>query len=100
MSVMIIMKMQGDTAVFSQALKDRASEFARIADRARTMGAIHHQFGVGDGYIMVVDEWQTADDFQKFFTDPGLQDFVASIGGSPSPPEITVCQAVDSVDRF
>ncbi len=100
MSVMIMMKMQGDTDMFSQALKDRASEFVRIADRARTMGAIHHQFGIGDGYVMVVDEWQTADDFQKFFTDPGLQEFVASVGGAATTPEITVCTAVDSADRF
>lgn len=100
MSVMIIMKMQGDTAVFSQALKDRGSEFARIADRAKTMGAIHHQFGIGDGYVMIVDEWESADDFQKFFSDPGLQQFVASVGASASPPEITVCTAVDSADRF
>ncbi len=101
MSAMIIMKMQGDTAKFSQALKDRASEFTRIADRARTMGAIHHQFGIGDGYVMVIDEWETADDFQKFFSDPGLQEFVASVGGSTAiPPEVTVCAAVDSADRF
>ena len=45
MSVLIVTKIQGDTAKFSQALKDRASEFTQIADRARSVGAIHHQFG-------------------------------------------------------
>jgi hypothetical protein len=100
MSVLIITKVQGDTAKFSQALTDRADEFAQIADRARSVGAIHHQFGIGDGYVMIVDEWETADDFQKFFTDPDLQAFVGSVGGAAGPPEVTVCTATQSADRF
>jgi hypothetical protein len=100
MSVLIITKVQGDTAKFSQALTDRASEFTQIADRARSVGAIHHQFGVGDGYVMIVDEWETADDFQKFFTDPDLQAFVASVGGAAGPPEVTVSTAMQTPDRF
>jgi len=100
MSVLIATKIQGDTARFSQALTDRASEFAQIAGRARSAGAIHHQFGIGDGYVMVVDEWQSAGDFQKFFTDPSLQAFIASVGGAQGQPEVTVCAAVDSADRF
>jgi hypothetical protein len=100
MSVLIVMKVQGDPARFTQALTDRADEFAQISDRARSVGAIHHQFGMGDGYVMVVDEWETADDFQKFFSDPDLQAFIGSVGGSAAPPEITVCTALDSADRF
>jgi hypothetical protein len=100
MSVLIITKMQGDTARFSQALRERESEFVQIADRARSVGAIHHQFGIGDGYVLIVDEWETADDFQKFFTDPDLQAFVASVGGAEGPPEVTVCTAMHTADRF
>jgi hypothetical protein len=100
MSVLIVTKIQGDTARFSQALKDRASEFTQIADRAKTAGAIHHQFGVGDGYVMVVDEWETADAFQKFFSDPDLQAFITSVGGMAGPPEMTVGTAMQSGDHF
>ena len=100
MSVLIVTKIRGDTARFSQALKDRASEFAQIADRAKTVGAIHHQFGVGDGYVMVVDEWETADPFQKFFSDPDLQAFITSVGGLAGPPEMTVGTAMQSADQF
>ncbi len=49
---------------------------------------------------MIVDEWESADDFQKFFTDPDLQAFIASVGGAAGPPEVTVCTAIDSADRF
>jgi quinol monooxygenase YgiN len=100
MSVLIVTKMQGDTARFSQALRERESEFVQIAGRARSAGAIHHQFGIGDGYVLIMDEWETADDFEKFFTDPDLQAFVASVGGAAGPPEVTVCTATHSADQF
>ena len=40
MSVLIVGKFQGDTAKFRQALTDRGGEFAKIADRSRSVGAI------------------------------------------------------------
>jgi hypothetical protein len=51
MSVLVIGKFKGDTVKFRQALADRADEFAKIADGAKTVGALHHRFGVGDGYV-------------------------------------------------
>jgi hypothetical protein len=61
---------------------------------------IHHRFGIGDGVIVVVDEWKSVDHFQKFFGDPDLQAFIGSVGGAPAPPEIIVCEAVASPDQF
>jgi hypothetical protein len=66
MSVLVIAKFQGDTAKFRQALTDRADEFAKIADRARTQaGGIHHRFGVGNGFVVVVDEWESVRTFPE-----------------------------------
>ena len=73
MSVLVIAKFQGDTAKFRQALTDRADEFAKIADRARAAGGVHHRFGVGDGFVVIVDEWESAGHFQQFFSDPELR---------------------------
>jgi hypothetical protein len=100
MSVLITGKFEGDTGKFRQALVDRADEFTKITDRARTVGAIHHRFGIGDGFVMIVDEWESADDFQRFFADPELQAFIGSVGAAPAPPEITVTEAVASSDQF
>jgi len=100
MSVLVIGKFQGDTAKFGQALTDRAGEFAKISDMARAAGGIHHRFGVGDGFVVMVDEWETAGQFQQFFSDPDLQAFIGSIGAAPVPPEITVTEAVDSPDQY
>ena len=93
-------KFQGDTAKFRQALVDRAGEFEKIADMARAEGAIHHRFGVGDGFVMIVDEWASAEHFQRFFANPDLQAFIGSVGADPAPPEITVTAAISSPDQF
>lgn len=100
MSVLIIGKFQGDTAKFRQALTDRADEFAKIADSARAQGGIHHRFGVGDGFVVIVDEWATVEHFQQFFANPDLQEFIGSIGAAPAPPEITIVDAIASPDQY
>ena len=100
MSVLVVGKFRGDTAAFRQALADRAGEFAKISDMARAAGGIHHRFGVGDGFVVMVDEWETAGQFQQFFSDPDLQAFIGSIGAAPVPPEITVTEAVASPDQY
>lgn len=100
MSVLIVGKFTGDTAKFQQALSDRGSEFAEIGDRARSAGAIHHRFGIGDGFVMIIDEWESVEHFQKFFSDPNLQAFIGSAGADPGPPELIVSEAISSPDQF
>lgn len=100
MSVLIIAKFRGDTAKFRQAVAGRADEFAKVADTARAHGGIHHRFGIGDGVVVVVDEWETAEHFQQFFSDPGLQEFIGSVGADPAPPDITVVEAIASPDQY
>ena len=100
MSVLITLKVQGDTEKFRAALTERGDEFAAIAERAKTVGAIHHRFGIGEGFVQVVDEWETAEQFETFFSDPELQAFIGSVGGSGGPPEMSVSEAVSSPDQF
>jgi quinol monooxygenase YgiN len=100
MSVLVIGKFKGDTAKFRQALVDRADEFAKIADGAKTVGALHHRFGVGEGYVVIVDEWESVEDFQKFMANPDLQAFISSVGADPEPPEVIVAEAITSPDQF
>jgi quinol monooxygenase YgiN len=100
MSVIVIGKFQGDTATFRQALTDRVGEFEKLAARARAAGGIHHRFGVGDGYVVVVDEWESVEHFQQFFGNPELQAFIGSIGAAPVPPEMIISEAVASPDQY
>lgn len=100
MSVLVVGKFEGDTAKFHQALQERADEFAAFSERARSAGCIHHRFGIGDGHVVVIDEWGSAEQFQSFFGDPSLQEFIASTGAALSPPELTFTEAMSTPDEF
>ena len=101
MSVVITLKFQGDVAKFRQALTDHGEQFAQMAEEAKASGGgIHHRFAVGDGFVLVVDEWETVEHFQRFFANPNLQALVAMSGAAPEPPEITIAEAISSPDAY
>jgi hypothetical protein len=100
MSVLVIAKFAGDTAKFRQSVVDRAGEFEKIAGESKAAGAIHHRFGVGDGFVLVMDEWASVEQFQEFFSNPELHAFIGSIGADPAPPEMIISEAVSSADQF
>ncbi|MEZ2388087.1 hypothetical protein AB6813_00825 [bacterium RCC_150] len=101
MSVIITTKISGDTDAFAKSLEDRADEYRKLGERGKAAGAIHHQFAIGDGFVLVIDEWESAAAFQKFFSDPEIQAFIGSAGGDPNvAPEITVGECVDSADKY
>jgi quinol monooxygenase YgiN len=101
MSVLVIVKVKGDTAAFRRSLDEKTDEYNGVRERAQAAGAVHHRFGIGDGYVVAVDEWETPDQFEAFFTEPKMQEFIGSIGADTSqPPEITVTEAVESPDQF
>ena len=100
MSMLIIGKFQGDTGKFRQSLADRAAEFEKYGAAGRAAGAIHHRFGVGDGFVVVIDEWESVEQFERFFGAPELQAFIGEIGADPGPPEMIIAEAVPSPDEF
>jgi hypothetical protein len=101
MSVLVTLQIQADTEKFTDSMVSRASDFTRIAEMARAAGAVHHRFGIGDGFVMVTDEWRTEEDFERFFAQPELQAFIGEGGGDTSfKPDIVVAEAIDSPDMF
>lgn len=100
MSVVITLKFPGDVAKFRQALSEHGDQFAKMAEEAKASGGgIHHRFAVGDGFVLVVDEWQSAGHFQKFYAHPDLQTLIA-MSGATGAPEITVAEAISSPDEY
>jgi hypothetical protein len=67
MSVLVTMRMRGDTDQFRRFIGSEEERLRQIADDARASGWIHHRFGVGDGFVLVVDEWESAEAFKTFF---------------------------------
>jgi hypothetical protein len=100
MSVLISFKVPGDVAVFEAALSTRADEFDAISARSKQQGAIHHRFGIGQDFVFVIDEWESAEQFEAFFGDPALQAFIGEIGASGPPEMMTVSEAISSSSDF
>jgi hypothetical protein len=99
MTVLVVGKFSGDTESFRRALRERADEFRKFGERARTSGAIHHRFGVGQGFVVAIDEWESVEQLQAFMANLELQAFIVQTGGT-GPPELTVTEAVDWPDQF
>jgi hypothetical protein len=100
MSVLVIAKLYGDTVQFRQAFAERGDEFEKISASSRAAGAISHRFGIGDGFALVQDEWDSVEHFHAFFSDPSLQAFIGSVGGAPMPPEVILAEAVTAPGQF
>jgi hypothetical protein len=99
MSVLVIGQFPGDTAVFKKVLTDRADELVGVSEQARAAGAIHHTFAADDGIVVLVDEWESPQQFEQFFARPDIQALVGEMGAS-GPPEITIVEVVASASNF
>ncbi|HEY1617860.1 MAG TPA: hypothetical protein VGG25_09600 [Streptosporangiaceae bacterium] len=91
---------QGDTSKFRQSFSEHKDLLDHFSQVARDSGAIHHQFGVGDGFLMVIDEWGSVEQYRKFISNPELQEFIGQLGAAPAPPLVTVAEAAHSSDQF
>ena len=100
MSVLVTMRVSGDTDKFRQLVANEPDRLRRIADDARSNGCLHHRFGVGDGYVVVIDEWESADAFQQFFSTNADIPEVMRDAGAQGEPEFDFTDAVESSDQF
>jgi quinol monooxygenase YgiN len=102
MSVLVIIKYQGDVDHFRATLTERADEYVQVGERAKAAGCLHHRYGVTDERSgFTVEEWESAEACQAFYADPEMQQFIASVGADPNTqPDITVGEAISSPDEF
>ena len=100
MSVLITTKFTGDVAKGRRTFEERAGELTKFADLARSAGCLHHRFGAGDGFMLAVDEWESAEQFRKFMENPDLQAFIASSGADMAAPEVTITEAIRTADQY
>ena len=100
MSVLVTGKVPGDAAKFREFIANQPDIMRRIADEARSKGCLHHQFGIGDGFVIVIDEWESAEAFDDFFRNNADIPTVMRDAGAQGEPEFTFAEAVETVDRF
>jgi hypothetical protein len=100
MTVLMTMRVEGDTEQFRAFLENGADRLRGIRDAAQAAGCLHHRFGVGDGFVLVVDEWESPGHFQRFFESNPELPGVMRDAGARSEPEISFSEAVRSPDEF
>jgi hypothetical protein len=85
-----------DVAKAIEGLHAHAALLEGLTESTKGSGLIHHRFVAGDGELMVIDEWETAQQFQTFFeTTPQIAEAMTEIGMS-GPPAISVYSSLDA----
>jgi hypothetical protein len=100
-SVYISLRVKGDPAKLEELAKgDWQDRILAIAERGKSMGAIHHRFAVGDGDIVVIDEWESREQFERFFeSTPDIAQFMQAVGAQ-SEPQISFYEPLEVGDEF
>ena len=89
MSVLVVMKVPGDTDTFEKFIAANSELVLELTDRSKAAGCVGHRFAVGDGYVLVVDEWGKPEQFEAFISSPDIQSVMAQMGATGE-PEITM----------
>jgi len=100
MSVLVTMRVKGDTEKFRRFTSENGDKLREIADDARSRGCLHHRFGVGEDFVLVVDEWESPDQFRQFFEGNPRIEEVMRAAGAQSEPEFSFTEAVETADQF
>jgi len=95
----VIVRLKVEPARMKKLFSDRAAELEAVRDEAQEAGALHHFFAAGNGEVIIVDEWDEAASFKRFFDNPTIAGFMAETGVQ-GPPEVAVYEVLDSPDRF
>jgi quinol monooxygenase YgiN len=99
MSVLVRVVVPGDTDQFRAWVASDADKLAEIGEQGRAAGCLHHRFAVGDGEVLIVDEWDNSESFQAFF---GSDEVAAAMraGGAQGPPDVKIYAAIETADQF
>jgi heme-degrading monooxygenase HmoA len=100
MSVYMSLRVKADPARLEQVARDNPDTLLAIAERAKGQGAIHHTFAAADGEVVVMDEWESEEAFQRFFeSDPEVPKLMEQAGASGA-PEISFYRPLRLGDDF
>jgi heme-degrading monooxygenase HmoA len=102
MSVMMGLRIDVDPERLEQALNSDPARLRAIAERAKQMGALHHRFlaNVDGSEALVVDEWESAEAFQRFFGEGDDIRAMMEEAGIRGEPEVKFWRGLDTPDQF
>jgi quinol monooxygenase YgiN len=89
---LIVMTVPGDTAQFEAFMAANRDRVVELSEKAKASGCLGHRFAVGDGQVVAVDEWESAEQFQAFISSPDIQAVMGEMGAQGE-PQITIANA-------
>jgi heme-degrading monooxygenase HmoA len=101
MPVMMGLRIDVDPDRFMEVVGQNGDLLTTVSERSRSKGALHHQFLAGDDHVMVIDEWDTAENFLAFFEESGEE--IGSLmqqSGITNQPQPVFWRPLDTPDRF
>ena len=101
MSYLMVMRVKGNPDDLRRVAGENGDKLQEISQRGKDAGAIHHAFFAGDGEALVVDEWDSPENFQKFFESeaPNIGPLMQA-AGAQGEPEIKFYEKIDTADAF
>lgn len=92
MSVLVVMTVPGDTAQFEAFMAANRDRVVELTEKAKASGCLKHRFAVGDGQVVVVDEWASGEQFGAFISLPEIQAVMGEMGAQGE-PQVTMADA-------
>ena len=80
-------------------LQANAALLEEITEDTKGGGIIHHTFVAGEGELAVIDEWETAEQFQSFFEGNPKVQKVTELVGVTGPPTIAIYNGFEAPGR-
>lgn len=101
MSVYVSVRIKVDRDKFEQVVADQNGKFGEVAQRGKAAGAIHHRFTLADdGDVVVVDEWESREQFERFFqSDTDIPQLMAA-AGIAGEPQVSFFEPIQVGDEF
>jgi hypothetical protein len=79
-----------------EGLQANAALLEEITEDTKGAGILHHRFVAGSAELVVIDEWETAEQFQGFFEGNPKVERVTSAIGVTGPPTVTVYNSFEA----
>jgi len=100
-SVYVSVRVKADRAKFEElATGEWKDRIMAVAQRGKSMGAIHHRFAASNGEIVVIDEWESREQFERFFSStPDIPELMQAVGAQAE-PDVTFYEPISIGDEF
>ena len=101
MSVIVVAHFAvADVARAKQSIASNAAVLEEVTEDAKSLGCLHHRFLEGDGELVVLDEWESAEAFQGFFASNTKIPRITQDAGVQGPPRVEFFSPVAAAGTF